>query len=346
MPCVKDPRSSSAPLPPYSVFHDPLIKVMARRTRFRSGVSVTCGPVILDTLREAGYDPDNLPHGWPLKGRKGIARRVREQFRYAHRDWTYPTMASTAPGRWKLTEAGLFRAYVLYCDGTRNLTATYLDLRLRGTGGLEGSFMTLMRAAILKKLSRSATAGFTEDHIHNCFVRLIHRDSLRERILQGRGFPDTLIASYMVRSGYSDIRKMGVEPVCREMYGARTEREVVNKIEMGELTDSRIIWGDDGFGDLQPQGLLDNTIDSLQEVNDHIDFEILWAEVEEAVRIRKPKAWPRYLGIIKMRASGWTVSEIAEAESVSIYRAASIMSEARRCLKGACEAGEILAGVV
>jgi len=350
LPELKPASRSASMLPPTINFQEPMLRTLAKATRFKPGDFVDCGPVILDTLRDMGHDPDNLPNDWILGSKKGIARCVREAFRFAHRDWKEPlTMKGDKPGQWGLTRKGVAKAKNLMGGNGRNLTSAYLDQRFSDTGGMNGQLMLLLRSCVAKKLPVSATTGIVDDHIHNCILRLVQRDSLRERLLSGRLVPDTLLASYVVRSGYTDIRKMGTEPVCRELYGAKTEREREKGLKRNPLTDPRLVWGPGSGSDesLTVTDIEDTvSLDPAQKVMDEVDFEVIWADVEEAVKSRKPKAWARYLGVIKMRLDGWPVKEIAEAEGVSPYRAASIMAEARRCVRDAHSNGEMVAAFI
>ena len=70
-------------------------------------------------------------------------------------------------------------------------------------------------------------------------------------------------------------------------------------------------------------------------MDDWVQFDGIMEQIEDIVRRKKPKAWMRYVGIIRMRVSGFTVKEIAKEEGVSHHRAASIVAEARRCMKEA-----------
>ena len=339
----------AGPRPP-SAFHfvEPLITALGKATKFKSGVFVRGCSVLDDIIRGAGYDPKNLAQygdpalGWRLSGWKplGFRRRVQRTFWNARTCKNPLVTKGPETGLWGLTEAGVARARLL--TGGRNLTAEFLDRRLKATGGADGSLMGLLRASVTKRLPRSASAGLVDEHLHNWFVRFIGRDSLRERLLRGQAVPDTLLATYAVRSGFTDIRKMGTDPVCRELYGARTERErEAQQRKRAPLSREDVTWKQEGshlvVGDFRDT----DTQDASQEFLDTVEFETLWANVERAVRTRKPKAWPRYLEVLRMRFEGFTVKEIAGVEGVSRYRASSIVSEARRCLREAREVGTL-----
>ena len=66
--------------------------------------------------------------------------------------------------------------------GVVNVTANFLGRRLMETGGYQGSFMRTLRSAVMSNLPVSAAVGMVDDHIQNCFVRLIFRDSLKKRL--------------------------------------------------------------------------------------------------------------------------------------------------------------------
>ena len=343
-------RAGSAP-PSASHFADPLVLSLGRAVGFKAGVFVQGSSVLAAIIQEAGYDPENLSQygdpnkGWRLGGRgptAGFRRRIQRAFRNTKQCSTPLTMKGPGRGSWGLTKAGVVRARAL--TGGCNLTGDFLDSRLRATGGMDGALMSLLRAALTKRLPRSASADLVDGHIHNCFVRLISRDSLRERLLRGQAVPDTLLATYAVRSGFTDIRRMATNPVCRELYGARTERER----ETGRLPQEKlppqgaVNWRREGEY-LVVNDFADTTApEPVELLQDRTEFEALWSSVERAVRTRKPKAWTRYLGVLRMRFEGFTVKEIAAAEGVSQHRASSIVSEARRCLREARQTGALL----
>lgn len=338
----------SPPPPSPKELFDPLLRALGKAVGFKAGKYVSPSDVIEEVVRSMGYDPDNLSQygrpedGWQMGGwtkLNGFICRIHYACRNGRAPRKIPlTLKGPNKGEWGLTEAGVEYARKLCGMSLRNVTSEFLGQRLKATGGINGSFWRLLRSAISTKLPKSAAAGIVDDHIHNCMVRLISRDSLRERVLGGKDIPDTLLATYAVRASFSDIRDMGTNPVTREMFGARTESERAKGVVTAPLTDSRIIWskGDEG----SPASIVDMVGDPLANggagsVEEYMDFQRYMHRLEDVIRAKKPKAGDRYLGVLRMKVSGFTIPEIAEEEGVSVFRAASMVAEARRCLQEA-----------
>ena len=339
--------------PAPSFFRDSFFRQVGKDVRFKPDTPFTLNhDLLLKIIRDAGFDPDNLSQyghpedGWRLTGIKkpeGLLRRVwrlgqhlKRGARHLIRQWDIH--------RWVLTKAGIEHARKLCGMPGRNLTATYLEERIQITGGLTGSLWQTLRSTVSAKLPISAAAGIVDDHIQTCLMHLIARDSLREKIITGKKIPDTLLATYAVRTGLSDIRDMGTNPVTRERLGARTERERAKGVILGPLSDARIVWAKDEIGqaaisDIAGDPLADGSVQSLDEWE---DFQTYMACIEQVILKKKPKAVNRYLGVIRMRVSGFTISEIAEQEGVTTYQAAAIVAEARRCLQEARKKGSLL----
>jgi len=369
------PQSRDPSLPPVlTIFIEPLLKVLGRKVNFKPGVFVNRKEVIHDAIREAGFDPDNLAQygdpdkGWKFSGQKpmGFQRRVWLAHRKCYdqgKGWLPKgqvplTLKGKKRGYLALTEAGAEKAKAL-CGTTEddtggsggNLTADFLNKRLTDTGGLDGTLYSLMKAAVRVKLPLSATIGIVDDHIQTCFMKLIQRDALRERILRGKNITDSHLATYAVRSGFTDIRRDGTEPVCREMYGAQTERERAKlreerarrQEENKDLYEARpstsiasgrrVTWDKDDkdwktIADVEDTQAVDG-----DEAMAKRAFDDLWERIEVVVRYKKPNAWKRYMTILRMVSNGWSVKEIAHAEGVSRNRAATLVAQARKCVR-------------
>jgi len=374
--------------PPNLTFIRPLLIVLGRLTNFKDDVFLDRMTVIPDTMREAGIDPDDLAkhgipeHGWRMMGQKqkdghedGFVRRIY----YAHRnarDKRYfprkgefkgmPFLTSLGPkrGHWGLTKEGVKVAKQL-CgvkDSSSstggNLTSKFLDKRLTETGGLNGTLYTLMRAAVSVKLPLSASIDIVDDHIQNCLLKLIARDALRGRLLKGQKITNSHLATYCVRTGFTDIRKNGTEPVCREMYGARTETERVKQRQAREgdipaitifptfrNNDFTTTWERDTNGVLVLNDVADKDAVDGSTFMERQRFETLWADIEARVKAKKPQAWERYVSILERVVAGCSIKDIAKQESISRHRAATLVCEARRCVRDS-KADDLLAAVL
>jgi len=346
------------PVPTLSVFYHPVLKVLGRRTNFEPYVLVKLDDALRgEILREAGFDPDNLPEEWVRTRRqkpKGLDRSIGEAYRFQNLDKSYArkmrakqgarTIPSDHPqgrrGWWGLTEEGVKQAKFLSQEPKKerkkpNATSLWLTKHLTPKPGQpESRLMAMMKAAVAKKCPISASMDQIEDHVQQCFLRLIRRDALRKRIEQGQKISYTHIATYAVRSAYTDVRDAGTEPVTREMLGARTEKERSRYKEgsppqMGILTP--------GIEMSEGHELLDvhdDTTNPAEFLTERLSFERLWTRLEDAMRASKPHAYERYVGLLRMQIlDGCSVKEIAEKEGVSPHRAATMLQEARRAIR-------------
>lgn len=328
-------------------FRIPLLKVLGRAVKFQPEVFVLHKDLVPKVIRAAGFDPDNLgsygpiDEGWRRKGRNpaGFDRNVSLAFRYAYRNCQEPlTVKGTNPGMWGLTEAGVALAKKM-CKRQRpqkNATARFLDKRLCETGGINGTLWNLLRGTLAKRLSLSAKVGFLDDHIQNCWLKLIRLDALKSRIEDGVNISDSHLATYVMRTACTDVRDMATEPVCRELYGARTEKERQTGTMISHASDQQVCW--DTSGDTT---VVMDIVDTDASMDERLQFEQLWSEVEQSIRDKKPKAGGRYAGIMHALYNGMTVKEIARQENVSPYRAAGMVAEARRCAREAAEEGAV-----
>jgi hypothetical protein len=219
---------------------------------------------------------------------------------------------------------------------SRNLTAEWLGKHLTA------EIRNLMIMTVGSKLPVSASTNQVEDHVQECLTRLIYRDSLRERIMEGVEITPSHLASYAFRSACSDIRSMGTNPVCREIYGARTETERRKAKEDGSegrrwgLKDSRVSFqkGEDGVSAVLE--IADEEGTALEDVQ---AFETFWTRMESVLKWRVPGAWPRYAKILRMKVEGGTTKEIAKELGVSDSRTTTMMAVARGIIREAREAG-------
>jgi DNA-directed RNA polymerase specialized sigma24 family protein len=226
----------------------------------------------------------------------------------------------------------------------RNITAEWLGEKFKAPGGAAKSELyKLMVRSVASKLPVSAASQYVEDHVQECLLRLIHRDSLRERILAGENITPSHLATYAVRSACSDIRSMGTNPVCREIYGARTETERLKAKAEGtdngrrwKIKDPRVSFQKDEDG---ISALVEIADEAGLAVEDVQAFGIFWARMENMLKWRVPGAWPRYAKILRMKLEGGTTKEIAKELGVSSSRTTTMMSVARKILREARDQG-------
>jgi len=213
---------------------------------------------------------------------------------------------------------------------SRNVTAEHLNYLFNKPGS---KLLSVLRKTVAAKMKVSVITDNIDDHINTCITKLVSRDALKSRLEAGSPILDHHIAQWAVHSAYADIRNDGTNPVAREMSGARTERERTKRIPISELNDPRIVWakgkgqnsGTAQIADIEDRG---GSL-SASATEDTIQFAQMWSQVEQVVRSKVPGHADLYMTALRHRADGMTVSEIAEAENLTVSRAATLVREAR-----------------
>jgi hypothetical protein len=225
-----------------------------------------------------------------------------------------------------------------FCPRGRNLTAEWLGEMFSVPGGMTKSplYASIVKT-VASKLPVSAASDMVEDHVQQFLLRLMDRDSLHDRIRSGQNITVSHLSTYAVRSACSDIRSMGTNPVCREIYGARTETErlkaKLNGTDDGrrwKIKDPRVSFHKDEEG---LSAVLEIADEARVEVADVEAFEVFWVRMEKALKWRVPGAWPRYAKILRMKLEGGTTKEIANEMGVSTSRTTTMLSVARKILR-------------
>jgi hypothetical protein len=197
---------------------------------------------------------------------------------------------------------------------------------MRNPDGSEALLLQQLRSVLGRLFKISYSAGMIEDHIHNYFVRAIHRDAFAHMLSESPKLPYGKVISYCVNSAKTDMRSMGVEPICRTAFGARTERE--RKTPQPKYPRTQFT----------PSLDTDGAIFSLEDPHspdEWLDFEKIWAQVQTLIQRKKPHAWERYSQVLKLKLEGYSVDEIADQTGVGSHRATSLIQEARKCVRKA-----------
>ena len=342
--------SQKAPTPRF--FHDAIVTVLGKATR--PGHFVHFEEVLDPIILEAGFDPNNLSKygdpalGWRTEGRQsppGMYRQLHIGVRYlALSPNCKQKLCRLGPqrGQWGLTRAGSRKA--LRRNGP-NVTARYLDDQFKAPGGMQNSpLYRIMHAAISRRLPGSLNAGLVDDHIQQCVVWLIARDSFRNKLEGNAVISHSAMATFGVNSAINDCRNLSRNPVCREIYGARTDKErkdLENEPDTPrrwQHTDPRVSWTTSNTGTPE-MDLMEEQEVSIEE---YLDFEVVFQEVVETLQERKALAWERYSNITrKMVVEGYTAGDVQKTEGVSRHRAATILAESRRVLRAARAEGDL-----
>lgn len=216
-----------------------------------------------------------------------------------------------------------------------NMTARYLELRLQKT-----NLFDRLTLAITNRMPISARTSQVDDHIQNFFNRLIRRDALRNAILSGETIPDTKLLLYAVRSARTDVRDSGREPVCRDLYGAKAEHErrTGPRPELTARTkfnDGLVrTWDQDGMA-----VMVEIPDYSDVALEDRLHFESIWKRAVAILKRKKPKAWRRYVEVLRMKYEGYSTKDIAQVQGVSRHRAAGLTATLRETMHEAANEG-------
>lgn len=350
---------SEARPPSYKKFQLAVMRVVGRHTDCEFGKTVKLTQALREEIiGDAGFDPKNLPEAW-VRGRRlktpaGIDTNVATAYRFLHHHthqgrhgnaWT----VQAGRGQWGLSEKGVIEARKLLrlagASSRRkpNQTSIWLHEHLRPEHGeAESALIRIMKAAVAKKCRVSCEMQIVDDHVQECLLRLIRRDSLRSRIEAGRKITPSHIATYAVRSAYTDIRDAGTEPITRVMLGARTQRErerLKEQSESGGQETLQVSFTGNGLvfdENKQFVDMRDAAPNASEVLADRRRFEQMWARLGEVLAESVPKAADRYLSVLKMQiVDGYTIKEIAAAENVSPVRANKMLAAARRVVRRA-----------
>lgn len=321
------------PLPSTTVFHDHLLVTMSQRTGQNPAKGVSPTEAIEEVLAKAGYDQKNLPAGWSKweSNGKGLYTRVLWTAKVLRvKGWMLKGNESPEKGLWYITPAGITAAEPLLPpppveeEFKRNTTAEWFNQHLTpGRGHAEAPLLSQMKAALRRHLPVSHRAGMVEDHVHTYIERAIRRDAFARHLQEGK-LTYGQVTAYCVNSGRSDARNMGTDPVCRELLGARTEQE---------RRKGRSLVDEDATIPMDTDG---NPIfpESASEHSSDAEFQGVWKRIEMRVMERKPKAGERYANLLLLKVQGLSLDEIAKAEGVSRNRAASMLADVRKMLRG------------
>ena len=305
--------------------------------------------VLRSTLAEAGYDPDHLPLGWNDLASNGQPQ-IMEALRSLARSMS-TLITRNQRNTWSLTRAGLDRAaeyngvvLTLVEDPIPapkkqgpNLTSQWLTKHLTPIRGeADSKLMTLLKGALTRHMRISVDRGLVEDHIQNFMIRVIRRDSFAATLAAGEELPYTKVASYCVNSSRSDVRDMGTDPVCREMMGARTDKER----RQHDTEESAVTAQPANKGHYDTDGNVKAPAAVVTPVVAP-DFETVWRRVEETASAHRPHAWKLYAPILQLKAEGFSIQEIATQKGITRKRASKMLSDACQLVRDTCtENGE------
>jgi hypothetical protein len=224
---------------------------------------------------------------------------------------------------WSLTNAGksfcntLENARKRHCKRS-NLTKAYIDRRIRETGGLNGKFMRTLRNVLAQHLSISARAGLVEDHIQNWLVYIIQNDTFRPYLEVNRKIYDSKLIHFALRRAYIDCRAMAMEPVTRELTGARTTVERSKGLKY-RPSDKQVAFYDVfDNDDSDSPGAMDFVGDTEQKLSSDLEVGLLWKNIVGILKTQYPDDYETRTQIIRLKGDECSFSEISRNLSVPI----------------------------
>lgn len=299
-----------------SSFREPVLRVMATKSNGQS-MPLPKRDIISEALALLG-----ISGGIPEDEKK--ARQVSSRVLRGLSVGSRQLVAPASPHLWIMTKHGeavvapilaALAPVVLRHRGDANITAKWI--REHDGKGL--------RLEVAKKIARkcpiSSRIDSIDDHVQEFFTRLVRRDALRGRLESGLPIPYSLVASWGVRSAFVDFRNDGTEPICREMHGARTEKEVRTLRSAGESTS------------LAPRKKAASSLANLPDpvttsnVEETIWFNQFWARFEGIIRARFGREADLYIRVLRAKLDEDSVSAIAARIGVNERRVRAILKD-------------------
>lgn len=374
--------------PTASWFHDHVVVALGRLSQAKPFVGFKPGRVIGLAIELAGIDPENSP--WPIHAPKhqGLDRKVQHAFRNQRPDTNGSAYAGTrAPlcalmpdGAWALMVAGVERykellgsplpqiseylagnnkkkrkpKKVIDLQGHRNLTAKWIHEQGAPLRDDLVKYISL-------KMPKSRDFEQIEDHVNEHLTLMVHRDALRDRILDGVEITFAHIRGYCHNTAKSDIRNNSRNPVCRTFHGAYTAKE---RAEFRDRQVAREKAEEDGEFSVpvrvrqtvqpwQRGPHFDHEEESwvhpleempdpagIQEVEDEMAFEQAFKALRAVLQKRCPGSAEQYTQVLYDRiVMEMTVKEIATKIGVTRNQAASMLRTAKSIIKREVAAG-------
>lgn len=320
--------ASFVPEPSQGVFRDPIFRVLGKMSGYKADTPVEVDKIIPEVLREAGFDPDNLPSHWNLHGTTGVYRKLTFCYYGMYQRRKMPLVKPASGGLWAFTDAG--QAHVRDLVGK----AVWGPLVARNSGPnatakwyeqqLPLGLMERLEKAVAGKMRISRQTQQVQDHVQNFFVRQIRRDALAKHLEGGQDIPWSKILTYAVRSAATDIRDDAHNPVCRTIYGSKTNVEVRSRADDTGFHIEERHRDHDTDGNLIPEGTTEGTFETMH------DFNVLEERLLDLVRERYRNG-DRMAEVLKMRIRDASPAEIGESQGCSSHRGASLSARARAC---------------
>jgi hypothetical protein len=320
--------ASHQPEPSMGVFREPIFRVLGEATGYNPDNPVPAKALIPLILREAGYDPDNLPTHWDLKGTTGVYRKITFAYYALYQRRKTPLVLPAQGGLWGFTAAGAAHVRKLVGKPVSAPAAAPVDAPNATAKWYEEQLplglMDRLERVVARKMRVSSVTQQVQDHVQNFFVRQIRRDALAKHLKADGKVQWSKITTYAVRSAATDIRDDAHNPVCRTIYGSKTNAEVRASVKDGGSHFDIQHRDRDTDGNLIPEGTTESTFELMH------DYNVLEERLYDLIRNRYRNG-DRMADVLKMRIADATPAEIAKAQGVSEHRGASLSARARAC---------------
>lgn len=185
------------------------------------------------------------------------------------------------------------------------------------------------------KMEVSRETGQLEDHLHTAIVRWLERKAFDKRITLGNAPKFSSLKNFTTNSAYTDARTWGRDPVCRTLFGAKTQTDFKLEGEGRSTADYQhpspssicVEKNDDGK-------IVNTTIIDSSVAHQQTDFEQVWQRLEKIFEKKFGGNGERNLRIMcDFGVEGYSVKEIAKRCSLEDDDVTQILSEVRRHMR-------------
>ena len=200
---------------------------------------------------------------------------------------------------------------------------------------LDNEMLQKLAVALGFKMEISRNADLLHDHIDKAVERWLDRDAFAGKIELGEAPKFGALKAFLINSAYTDARKLGRDPVCRTLLGAKTQTDFKLEKEGRSTADFQHPAPSEISVEKNIDGEITNTtvIDNSPSFNE-ADFQEVWDRLETIFEKKFGDHGEEYLHIMHdFGVEGYTVKEIAERRSISDSDVTQILSEVRRHMR-------------
>jgi len=185
------------------------------------------------------------------------------------------------------------------------------------------------------KMEVSRETGQLEDHLHTAIVRWLERKAFDKRITLGDAPKFGSLKNFTTNSAYTDARTWGRDPVCRTLFGAKTQTDFKLEGEGRSTANFQHPAPADICVEKNEDGKVIDTvvIDNSAAFNE-AEFQDVWNRLEKIFERKFGDNGERNLRIMRdFGVEGYSVKEIAQRSSLEDDDVTQILSEVRRHMR-------------